>query len=78
MSKNFLDFIAVLIQLTGTVVMFLGSPNNKPFGAFVGKSDPDYETPRRKNTIMKIGLAVLGLGFIVQIISLCIKMYSSS
>ncbi len=68
-----IDFTALTLQIVATLIMFSNSPINKPFGAFVGASNPDYETPRRKQIWLKRGLGILCLGFFFQLISLIMR-----
>jgi len=74
MLTNLLDFAALVIQVIGTVIMFLNSPKNEPKGTFIGTSNPDYETPKKREHRTKRGFFLLAVGFSIQLLSLVIKM----
>jgi hypothetical protein len=70
---NFLDLFALIIQLSGSILMFYNSPDNFPDASFSYGRNPDYETPKRKNKLVKRGFGILGIGFLVAIVSLILK-----
>jgi len=74
MLTNLLDLLALLIQITGTVIMFLNAPKNEPKGTFVYAGNSDYETPKKRERRTKWGFFLLAVGFAIQLISLLIKM----
>jgi hypothetical protein len=77
MLTNLLDLLALLIQITGTVIMFFNAPKNKPEGTFIRASNPDYETPKKRERRIKWGFFLLAIGFAIQLVSLIIKMSQS-
>jgi hypothetical protein len=68
-----LDFSAVIIQIIAAAIMFRYGAPNVPFGAFVGKNNPDYETPKKRQRWLKYGFGILLIGFVLQLTSLIIK-----
>jgi hypothetical protein len=76
MLTNCLDLAALLIQITGTIIMFLNAPKNEPKGSFIYASNPDYEAPKRRERRTKRGFLLLAIGFAIQLISLIVKMLS--
>jgi hypothetical protein len=74
MLINLLDLAALVIQVIGTVIMFFNAPKNEPKGSFIGSSDPDCETPRKRERRIKWGLFLLAVGFGIQLLSLIIRM----
>jgi len=77
MFTNILDLCALLIQITGTVIMFFNVPKNEPKGSFIGASNPDYNTPKKRERQTKWGFLLLAIGFGVQLLSVIIKMCQS-
>jgi len=73
MLTNILDLTALIIQIIGTIIMFLNAPKNEPKGAFIGTSNPDYKTPQKRERRTKYGFLLLAIGFAIQLASLIIK-----
>jgi hypothetical protein len=75
-ATNILDFIALIIQLLGTYIMFKNSPDNKPEGVVYLRQfgEVDFKKPKKKNLWLNNGFFILGLGFAVALISLILKM----
>jgi hypothetical protein len=54
--------------------MFFNAPKNEPKGSFISSSNPDYETPRKRERRIKWGFFLLAVGFGIQLLSLIIRM----
>lgn len=70
---NWVDVIALIIQIVGTMLMAINAPKNKPMGTFAGLG-VDYKTPLKRENYIRMGLIVLCVGFILQLVSLIIKL----
>ncbi len=67
-----LDIIALVIQIIATAILFFNGPKNKPDGAFIFNK-VDLETPRKREKNLRIGFAILCVGFFLQLVSLLFK-----
>jgi hypothetical protein len=72
-TKKILDILALIIQIMATAFMFFNSPVNVAEGGWISATNPDMETPRKKNKNLKRGFLFLCLGFCIQLISLIIS-----
>lgn len=73
---NILDLTAITVQIVATIIMFFNGPKNLPAGNFMSNAI-DLEKPKKRESKIKIGFAVLSIGFIIQLGSLIIKIYYS-
>jgi hypothetical protein len=69
---NILDILALVIQLTGSIIMFRNSPINRVTGTQLG-GDYDKELPKLKNYKLKVGFLLLAVGIFISIVSLLLK-----
>lgn len=63
-----LDLIALLIQITASVIVYLNSPVNKPMGLFMS-NNVDMKTPELRNRKLRFGFLLLCVGFCIQLLS---------
>lgn len=75
MLNNLLDFLAVSIQIIGTIFLFFSSPENKPNISIV-YSDYNIKEPKKRNKKMQIGFLILCIGLIVQAVSIGLKLFA--
>lgn len=78
MLNSLMDLLALIIQIWGTTIMFLNAAKNKPNGSFIIADNPDYVTPNKRERRLRWGFLLLGIGFLIQFISLIMKIRASS
>jgi hypothetical protein len=70
-----LDFAALIVQVTGSFIMFNNSPINKSDGLLADDFD-DTPIITRKNKRLRNGFLILAIGFLLAFISLILKTFS--
>lgn len=66
--EKILDILSIIIQIAGSIILYIYSPINKPDGAFISASNPSYDKPKKRNKRSRNGFLLLFIGITIQLI----------